>query len=215
MIMTRTSISSAARRLYVFDFDDTIATTGHRIWTTAGPMSTSEYAAKKEPLHPMEPFREFDDVDGCDLKPAPYLGVFGKALSDGSPVAIVTARANDPEEFRRLVARAAAMTGAKLHEQVHIYCCNTPTWALPGDSREDRKCAAILDFVAKYPRAVSVGFSDDDPGNLQAVQKLFRALSHASPQIKWRTYACGASAAAAAPSSPSATPSSECSSAAS
>jgi hypothetical protein len=182
------------KRLFCFDFDDTVATTCHRVWTTEGPLSTSEYAAKKFPLHPSEPFREFHDVDGCDLRPAPFLEVFAQALAVGSPVAVITARANDPEDFRRLVARAATMAGGELHGRVHLYCCNAPSWSLPGKTREERKCAAILDFVSRYPEAVSVGFSDDDPQNILAVQGLFRHLAVTVPHVKWRTYACGAAA---------------------
>ena len=182
-------------RLYCFDFDDTVATTGSRIWTTAGPKTTSEYALEKPPLHPERPFRELEDVDACELRPAPFLEVFGQALREQSPVAIITARANDPEDLRRLVLRAAQLVGSPLHDRVHIYCCNSPAWSLPGDTREERKCAAILDFVKSYPQAVSVGFSDDDPQNLRAVHALFQDMSKAAPHVKWRTYACGAAAA--------------------
>jgi len=194
--MQPASCEKPLERLYCFDFDDTIASTNCRIWTVTGPVSTEEYATmKKQPLCRDSPFREFDDVDGCDVRPAPYLATFVEALVEGSPIAIITARDHDPKNFLRLVERAAKMRGAVLHDRVHLYCCNWPGWALPGRTREERKCAAILDFVGRYPGAVSVGFSDDDPENIRAVRTLFDRLSSEAPHLKWRIYPCGAAAA--------------------
>lgn len=186
--------SSSRNKLYCFDFDDTVATTGSRIWTVDGPMTTYEYAMKKPLLCGENPFRELYDVDNCELMPAPFHACFIKALVDKSPVAIVTARNNDPVDFRRLATRAAVLGGTNLHEDVYIYCCNSPCWSLPGETREERKCAAILDFVERYPDAVSVGFSDDDMQNFLAVSALFERLSIEVPRLKWRTYACGGAA---------------------
>lgn len=187
------------RRLYCFDFDDTLVTTDARIWTVDGPMSTREYAAKKKELFSDNPFREFDDVDSCKITPVAFYDVFIQALRNESPIAIITARDNNPIDFKRLVSRAAALSGGELHERVHLYCCNSPNWSLPGKTREERKCAAILDFVAQYPNAVSVGFSDDDPQNYHSVRLLFERLSLSNPQLKWRTYPCGAAASENSP----------------
>ena len=188
-------------RLYCFDFDDTIATTDVRVWTVNGPVSTASFALQKTPnLSTSDPFREFDNIDGCVLSAAPCTHKFREALLLRQPIAIVTARANDPQQFRRLVERAALeLCGvAALPGLVHIYCCNWPGWSLGGASRQERKCRAVIDFLYRYPQAISVGFSDDDVSNLDVMEQLFERFRSECPQVKFRTY----SAAPASPSPP-------------
>jgi hypothetical protein len=181
-------------KLYCFDYDDTLASTDTKIWTLDGPLSTSEFARNLSAPLERNPFRDFEGshVDDCVLSPAPYLEAFAQALKEGSPVAIITARAHDEESFRRLVLRTAKMAGAEeVHEKLHLYCCGSPSWPFGGKNREDRKCAAILNFLSLYPSAESVGFSDDDPGNIDAVSALFSELEVRRPWTKYRIYPCG------------------------
>lgn len=187
--------------LYCFDFDDTLVVSDCRIHTVEGPMSTREFAANKAALVPgdADPFREFRDVETCSLSPGPFHATFIKALRERQPVAVITARDNPKKDFLRLLSRAAEMGGERLHDEVHVYCCNNVTeWDLPGETPAERKCAAILDFVGRFPSAASVGFSDDDPHNFTAVCRLFEMLEKTRPGCKWRTYPCGPAAASVA-----------------
>lgn len=177
--------------LYCFDFDDTIVVSSSRIWTEQGPLTTEEYAATRAPLCPVDPFREFRDVEACTLEPGPFHHVFIRALVSKAPVAIITARDHDSSDMRTLITRAARLGGAELHADVHMYCCSSPDWALDGSTRPARKCAAILDFVSKYPEARSVGFSDDDPENCSAVTALFQVMQKRYERTKWKVFPCG------------------------
>lgn len=186
---------SSMEALYCFDFDDTLVVSNCRVHTVEGPMSTREFATKKAPLASEDPFREFRDVETCSLSPGPFHATFIKALRERQPVAVITARDNPKKDFLRLLSRAAEMGGECLHDQVHVYCCNNMTeWDLPGETPAERKCAAILDFVGRFPSAASVGFSDDDPRNFAAVGRLFEMLEKTRPECKWRTYPCGSAA---------------------
>lgn len=182
-------------KLYCFDFDDTVVSTDAKIRTSNGDsLTTAEYARKKslvESALTAASFEEFANVDSCDIKAAPFLRTFARALLESSPVAIITARSNNARDFRRLVTRAAKLGGADdLHDKVHLYCCNANDWSFGGRTPEERKCIAILDFFSRYPDASAVGFSDDDRDNLCAVTELFAKLSVAYPHVKWRIFPC-------------------------
>ncbi len=183
-------------RLYCFDFDDNVARTDARIWTALGPVSTAAFALDKSAPLADGAFREFEGphLDACRLEPCEHLPALVEALRLGEPVAVVTARAHDPADFRRLLERAARLGGAELHERVHLYCCGWSQWALGGETRGERKRAAVLDFLAQYPDAVAFGFSDDDPDNVAAVRALFPELAQQRPRLKLRLYPSGAAA---------------------
>lgn len=182
-----------ASRLYGFDLDDNVVTTSACIRTALGRLSTRDYAdqrAKVELAH--DAFVEFSEVDTCTVQAAPCLPVLAKALEDGSPVAIITARSNTEAELRRLLERATPLGLPSLHGAVHVYCCNSEEFAerfkAETASVEERKCIALRDFLSQYPSAASLGFSDDDSRNLQTVARLFRELTRSHPALKCRLY---------------------------
>lgn len=180
-------------KLYCFDFDDNIVKTDCMIWTVDGPRSTSDLAKADSSLQLADkPFREFgpDNVNTCKIAPGPFLSTLRRALEDGSPIAIVSARSLNEEDFRKLLLRCTTqLLGIDvLHDHVHLYCCNCEEWALPGKEAPSRKCAAVAHFLLKYPKAVSIGFSDDDPKNLAAMRGLFAGLSVVRPDLQCKVY---------------------------
>lgn len=195
-VHTRRSLATRAgcamARLYCFDFDDNIVRTNARVWTLDGPKTTAELARSSGDLRLAEdPFREFgpEHVDACQILPGPFLSTLGRAIDEGSPIAVISARALKEDDFRRLVARAARqLLGRELHNQVRLYCCNREDWSLPGEDAAARKCAAVAHFLSEHPGAVSIGFSDDDPKNLAAMRGLFAGLAVVRPDLRCRVY---------------------------
>lgn len=187
---------SSKTKLYCFDFDDTVCQTDSRVWTEDGPKTTAELASLstlggEEVRLADRAFREFaaDYIDSCQIIPGPFLDTLGRAIDEGSPIAIVSARSMKEDDFRRLVGRAVQeLLGRELHEHVHLYCCNREDWTLPGKEAPARKCAAVAHFLLQYPQAASIGFSDDDPKNLAAMRGLFAGLKVVCPDLHCRVY---------------------------
>ena len=183
----------ASSRLYGFDLDDNVLATSACIRTQEGRLSTRDYAEKRAHVSlARDAFVEFAEVETCTMRAAPCLPVLARALEEGSPVAIITARSNTEDELRRLLERASGLGLPALHSAVHVYCCNSEEFAerfrAETASVEDRKCLALRDFLARYPSAASLGFSDDDWRNLATVSRLFRELQVSHPDLKCRLY---------------------------
>jgi hypothetical protein len=176
-------------RLYAFDLDDNIVTTDSIIQTLAGPLSTKAYAENRGNAKlAKNAFTDLDDVDNCKLEKAPSFPIFEKALKEGFPVAIITARGNDKESLLRLLSRAAALGHTELHANVHIYCCNSEEYEKEFNAEtktlEERKCLALENFLQLYPMAKKIGFSDDDVSNLKCMRVLFQKLQDEKPALK-------------------------------
>lgn len=183
----------ACRKLYGFDLDDNVLATNACIRTQEGRLSTRDYAEKRAHVAlATDAFVEFAEVETCSIRAGPCLPVLAQALQEGSPVAIITARSNTEDELRRLLVRTTALGLPSLHSAVHLYCCNseefTERFRAQAASLEDRKCLALRDFLAHYPSAASLGYSDDDCRNLTTVSRLFRELQTSHPQLKCRVY---------------------------
>jgi hypothetical protein len=58
--------------------------------------------------------------------------------------------------------------------------CNNKDFSLPGVSTEERKISSIAHFISCHPTACSIGFSDDDQGNLHAVGAFFSRITFPS-----------------------------------
>lgn len=183
--------------LYAFDLDDNIVTTDACVRCATGRrIPTRAFASMRHKVRlGRNAFAEFQKVRTCALQPAPCFPQFIGALTGGHPVAIITARSNTPTELRSLLARALSETGSGAITQslrhVRIYCCNSPGFIkrFPAESLEERKYAALQDFIHKFPAAKSVGFSDDDAANLRGAAKLFRLLRRTThPKTKFRLY---------------------------
>ena len=183
-------------RLYSFDLDDNLVTTDSCIRTDKGRIPTREYAAVRGTVRLAEDaFVELRKVDCCELVAAPCLSVLERAVEDGSPIAVVTARDNSAAEMRRLLGRALAELGkVKLPEgdAVRFYCCNSKefleAFEAEGKSIEERKCLALKDFLTHHPDATSIGFSDDDEANLRTAGTFFESLGAERPELKCALY---------------------------
>jgi hypothetical protein len=55
--------------------------------------------------------------------------------------------------------------------------CNSCDFPHAGITTEERKISSIAHFISNHPTAKSVGFSDDDPENLNAVRDFFRLIA--------------------------------------
>jgi hypothetical protein len=146
--------------------------------TTRGFLTTKQYAQVNLATVRLrqDAFFEFQDIQ-CSLQPAPYFKKFIEALQQGSPVIVISARALEHSLFRKLVSRAAALGGERLSANVQVVCANSKqSLRRYGRLNKDvmaRKVAILKDFIQRHPRGKSVGFSDDDPKNLRAVQQAF------------------------------------------
>ena len=160
-------------KLYSFDFDDTIVATDCKILTNFGFVSTAQFASGKFSAISFDDFKRLD----CSIEPSFFFNTFITALKLKHPVSIITARSNSKEEIEILLKRVADMGGAQLHEDIHIYPCNSEGFQFQGSTSE-RKCQSLLDFANNYPDAESIGFSDDDNDNIECVSKFFQNMNH-------------------------------------
>jgi hypothetical protein len=184
--------------LYTFDFDDNICTTPQCIRTVSGRVSTKDYAILRPSLQLAEDaFVELSD-EALSQEPinyirAPSWSKFVEALKEKQPVAIVTARANSETAMRQFVNKITNIEGLVLHGNTHIYCCNSKEFELlfeidPLTPVPTRKALALQHFISQYSSCSSVGYSDDDLNNVQAIQELFETLKCSYTNIKFRTY---------------------------
>lgn len=168
-----------AGKLYVFDFDDNVAVTNATIRTQQGRISTAAYAmASPGSLSLREDaFVEFTRWRTCTLVPGPFFDTFVRALEEKAPVAVISARSHNQKEFRKLLRRTAKLGGQQLNCNVTGYCVNN------GGIRKrygkimqtaGLKVKVLRDFLKRYPRSWSLGFSDDDPKNLRVMRKALR-----------------------------------------
>jgi hypothetical protein len=162
-------------KLYVFDFDDTIVSTSSRIVASDGKtFSTKEFVhLKHDIVLTADSFLDFENED-CDVKPAKYFDVFIEAVTSGYHVAIVTARSHSKECMTKLINRSC---NANFGNQVTTYMCNSKEFPHAGLTTEERKISSIAHFISSHPTAKSVGFSDDDPANLNAVREFFHLIN--------------------------------------
>ena len=169
-------------KIYAFDFDDNIAVTDARIRTTKGHINTAVYAKKRPPPHTLrrDAFVEFSRWQKCTLKPGPFHEKFLHALDERAPIAIISARNLNQKDFRKLVRRVAALGDRRLHGDVSCVCVNNigvrRRFGLQL-SAEELKAAVLKDFIRAYPSHWSLGFSDDDPRNLDTIRTALRSLS--------------------------------------
>ena len=206
-------------KLYAFDFDDSLAYTDNVVRTRSGEaISTLAYAREKPELA-ADPFANFLDVRDTKVKRGPTFVKFERANTEGNPVAIISARSNEPEDFETLLKKMAtgnyedcsdvlknvfealprggspvATTSVyMLPYNLHLYPCNSAAFAvkfpnLATASVAEKKCAALEHFYRLHPGASSLGFSDDDPSNLVAVQTLFARLSREAPHVRFSVF---------------------------
>ena len=178
-----------ARRLYIFDLDDTVVHTSSKVHTDEGALSTWEYARRRGRVSlRADAFREMAGVP-TTVRPGPYFQTFLEALDQRSPVAVVTARAAAKEDAAEIMRRVVVAGGRapEAADAVTTYCCNAPDFPA-GGTQEERKAWAVGAFVERHPDAVSVGFSDDDHGNLRAVRELFGRMAQERPGVRFRIY---------------------------
>ena len=174
----------------MFDLDDTLVHTDCCIRTSAGRLTTRDYARLRGTVDLSDDaFVEFSDPS-CDFSLGPYFGSFVAAIREGSPIAVITARAMRADDMRKLLDRVASrgdcsLQGAKLQ----VYCCNEADFPGEGETLEERKAWAVRNFVQQHPCAVSAGFSDDDATNLSSVASVFNDLQASRPEVKFRVYA--------------------------
>ena len=169
----------AAKRIYAFDFDDTIVHTDARIRTYHGPMSTAQYAVVPAAgaVLRADAFAEFAWWRRCSLRPARYFDVFMEALDARAPVLVISSRDHSQKDFRALLRRTAALGGRCLHANVYGMCVNHKRARERygrDTSAPERKVRALKDMLTRFPRSWPVGFSDDDAKNLAAMRKGFR-----------------------------------------
>jgi hypothetical protein len=162
-------------KLYIFDFDDTIVSTSSRIVASDGKTcSTKEYVHLKHDLVlTSDSFIDLEN-ENCDVKPAKYFDVFIEAVTSGCHVAIVTARSQSKESMTKLINRSF---NANFGDRVTTYMCNSKDFPHTGFTTEERKISSIAHFISSHPTAKSVGFSDDDPANLNAVRDFFSLIT--------------------------------------
>ena len=91
----------------------------------------------------------------------------------------MTSRSNSGDEIRTLLSCVVDTKDISKLLELDIYCCGDVSRLifLNIASSEERKCAAIEDFLQKHPYASTILFSDDDKYNLRKVEALFRKLS--------------------------------------
>ena len=186
------SVRSMAMNLYAFDLDDTLVVTDSCIRTAQGRLSTADFAKQRETVTLADDaFVEFSRIRDCRWTPAPCFGRFIQALRENAPIAIVTARGNEEVDVRAFLEEAAASASAAIHPYVHIYCCNNPEFVQRTGtctSIEARKQFALSHFLAQYPSAQSIEFSDDDLSNLAAIRDFFTQLRHSKPALSCCLY---------------------------
>jgi hypothetical protein len=185
-------------KLYCFDFDDCLVTTTNCIRTESGPISTAEFAKKKHDVTLLpDAFADFDFIESTTMVKAPAFFKFERAIQEGNPIAIITARSNNVEDFDMLLGKALRLsTTLPSHAlrcaNITVYSCNSmefaSDFACADLSNQDKKRIAISNFVAKYPNAKSVGFSDDDPDNIVAIRSVFRDMQNKYPCMSYHLY---------------------------
>jgi hypothetical protein len=188
--------SQSGKKLYCFDFDDTLVYTDSYIRASDGSiLSTTRYAKDKPPLDPTDPFGDFRNVETVRLMKGPCYSKFVRAVEEGSPISVVTARDNKTSQFMGLMRRVASLEeGLRLDEsRVSLYLCNGDDFVglLPESCRMDltaRKALALRHFMSLHPDHRSLGFSDDDPKNLESVGRLFVELRREHPEKTFKLY---------------------------
>ena len=182
-------------KLYAFDFDDSLVYTDNVIRTSTGAdVSTLEYA-RETPKLGKDPFLNFLDVERTSLVRGPTFDKFARAAKEGSPIAIISARSNEPSDFNLLLQKMLTPCDdekVEVKEEIHMYLCNSEDFErkFPGCpvSIGERKCAALEHFFRMHPTAYSMGFSDDDGANLEEVRKLFGRLGGEHPTVRFKIY---------------------------
>lgn len=177
---SRRASAAPANKLYIFDFDGNIVYTDNYILTACGRrVSACEFATGDYKTGA----RSFDDFQRLEITttPGPSFGAFRRAVEDGSPIGIVTARDHPPEIFKEFILKRM-MTAHGLAtdtcNRVVVHTVNSKEFQeefkIPsGMSTGERKKIAIVDIVERSPGRVAVGFSDDDPKNLGPVREVF------------------------------------------
>lgn len=173
--------------LYAFDFDDTLVTTSSRIWTgDSVALTTAQYAAL-DPAPPLAPdaFREFCGPvpHNCHIQPAAAWDVFTETVRKSQPVAVVTSRAHNLDDFARFFFdRVCLELGCPeaSRKLVRLYTVHSqdfqqlmpPTdWDSP---TAVRKCLALQHFAAQFSGGTHrVQFHEDDAQVLSHMERVF------------------------------------------
>lgn len=189
----------AAKRIYIFDWDDNVCCLPTRVHMLKGgePFAcpTRDFAAALAASHQLAPeaFRDF----GCPARFTEHMGAaqrgpafakFMEAADAGHPTAVVTARSLSAAQMKDAIA--ASLLHPDRHgaffERLRVFPVSAEGFAeahgLPGEaSTGTRKQAAVDRFLREQAEAAApgerwtVGFSDDDAGNLAALRAFFQA----------------------------------------
>ena len=156
-----------AKTLYIFDFDDTLATTDSRVVDTTSnkELTTAEYDVEKRNNPNFDPktydFSQFDTMMNPDMIEK-TLNKLITALNSGHSAAILTARANS-EPVRTLLLQ-------KYRIFVPVIAVNDPKYGHLGEKDGEKKANWIKNQIeAGFTR---IFFYDDSKNNIKAVQNL-------------------------------------------
>ena len=177
------------KNLYVFDFDDTIVSTGSLIRimspkdTLVRYMTSAEYADPSCPKHPSEEetangyYEDFSDFDLYPPDPTvirPIFDIFAELTSAGKNVVIVTARSN-PDPVRRFLLDKGISS--------------VPIFTV-GGSDPKLKCDVVKELLSQYDPKKFVLF-EDSRKNIDAISLMMENFSKISfkvievPHVQW------------------------------
>ena len=177
------------KNLYIFDFDDTLVSTGSLIQIRSSKDKVMRYMTSAEFADPgcVKQISDSEIAEGCyedfsdfDLYPPdptlirPIFDIFVRLINAGKDVVIVTARSNPTPVEQFLFDEGI--------EGIQIYTV--------GGSDPSLKCETIKSLILQYDQDCVVLF-EDSKKNIEAISIMMKSFSKISfkvievPHVKW------------------------------